>query len=153
MLKVTCLFSFFQTVGNNQYEIFFLILALPVLRMSVNSRTQLTSNPISFGTSTQLTLVCTAINSRPNVALNLFNVRNNVTLTLAPSRNNIANPFSSCDSNNLCLSSLTVTLTPGYAFWNNVTQVACSAENNTGLFSMYTSATFSLSSIRKIFLS
>ena len=83
--------------------------------MSFNNKKLAPNQNISFGTSTQLTILCTAINSRPRVNLKIFNPITNISLPLLPSTFNSPNPLVYCSSDGNCVASLRVKLTPGYA--------------------------------------
>ena len=54
-----------------------------------------------------------------------------------PSTINSPNPLVYCSSDGNCVASLKVKLTPGYAGVNNITNLACSSENFTSPFRIY----------------
>jgi hypothetical protein len=106
-----------------------------------NKRISATAN-ITFGSSPQITITCTTVNS-PVISLRIVNLRNNNSLPLVPSKPTAPNPIQFC-SNDVCATTVNVILTPGYARFNTVKQIACIAENKTNPFDLYSQITYNL---------
>lgn len=110
--------------------------------ISVNNRKLSATANITFGTNSQITITCTTINS-PVINLRIVNVRNNVSLPLVPTKPSAPNPLQFC-SNDVCATTVNVILTPSYARYNSIKQIACTAENKTVPFDLYTQLTYNL---------
>jgi hypothetical protein len=71
------------------------------------------------------------------VRMKIYNPRTNISLlSLATSTIN-PNPLVFCSSDGNCITSLKIFLTPGYAGVYNITSLACSVENFTNPFKIY----------------
>lgn len=110
--------------------------------MSVNGVGLKSGSRISFGNQSELTIVCTAINSRPQIRLRVYEPRTNLSLTVLPGRGVTQNPFQACDKDNQCQTVLRVSITPGFAAHNGIRNISCSAENTTQPFNMFTLTNF-----------
>lgn len=116
----------------------------PTLTLLVNDVALVGNQSISFGNATQLSITCTAVNSRPSVTLQILDPTSSVPLPLVRSTLADPNPVTFCDNSSNCNAILRATLTPGFASVYNVTRVACLAFNNTSPFNFTTSISYPL---------
>ncbi|CAF0937578.1 unnamed protein product [Brachionus calyciflorus] len=117
----------------------------PVLTMSVNNRILKKGDVISFGLSSELTITCTAINSRPLVNIKVYDPVSEATLpAVIPLRNNTKNPLQFCDPFDVCQTVLQVTLTPGFATKFSIKNITCLATNRTSPYELASSLTYAL---------
>jgi hypothetical protein len=96
----------------------------------VNGKILNTGDKISFGILSSLNITCAALNSNPRVDIQIFDPKTKIPLI------SNENPYHKCNSY-VCQTQLTVILTPGYAFWNNLSQIQCTAQNKTTPFDIY----------------
>jgi hypothetical protein len=89
----------------------------------------LVSSNISFGSLDLITLTCQAVNSLPSINLQVVDMNSGIKLPLVKSTQLKPNPFQICDSFNVCQSLISVQLTPGFAYFNNIKNIVCSAFN------------------------
>lgn len=101
---------------------------------------------ISFQNLSQLSIICTAVNSRPSVTMQIYDptTTNNIPLTRVPPTIAQPNPLAFCDNTLNCQAVLSTTLTPGFAATYKIKQVTCLAYNNTSPYNLNTSISFPL---------
>ena len=91
----------------------------------MNNQLLALSSNISFGSQPNILITCLAVNSRPKIDLKILDPITLVSLT------NRLNKVEICDSFQVCQTSISVQLTPGYAYFNNLKSIACQATNST----------------------
>lgn len=116
----------------------------PTLSLLVNDVALSGNDSINFGNATQISITCTAVNSRPSVTLQILDPTTSVPLPLVASTLADPNPVTFCDSSSNCNAILRATLTPGFASVYNLKRVGCLAFNNTSPFNLTTSISFPL---------
>lgn len=98
---------------------------MPILVMSVGAEILEPGQKIAFGSLPILKISCISINSLPKVQMKISNPDTNITLFTSRTNHN-SNTDQECDTH-VCRGRISVDLTPGYAYWNNLTSVVCTA--------------------------
>lgn len=111
----------------------------PILTLSVNNKALRPGEIISFGNLPNLSISCTAINSRPSVNLRIFGADSGANLPFIPANSRSSNPLLFCDSTEVCQSVLIVRLNPGFATKFSIRNITCLATNTTFPFELSTS--------------
>jgi hypothetical protein len=99
----------------------------PVIVLTVDNQIIDQNNTIIFNYGDQYTIICSAVNSKPNVSLSIFDTNNGISLSL----NDQINPVSTnnCDqTSGLCTSIYQVIFQLSDIF-NNMTSITCEAES------------------------
>ena len=98
-------FRLFRIKTKTKFDIWFAILfyfkEIPTLVLSYNRITASISRNITFGNNTQLNLICSSINSKPSVSVDIYNPSTNISFQLATSSSISPNPLQIC-TNDLC---------------------------------------------------
>lgn len=94
----------------------------PLLFVSIRNEIIGPESAISFGSYQYLTVTCTAFNARPRAQIQVLNPDTGVPLLSVPGQS--YRPHQECDAY-VCRSRLSVNLTPGYAYWNNISSIVC----------------------------
>jgi hypothetical protein len=125
---------------------------IPRISFSVNNKATAVRSQISFGNMTELNITCFSMNSRPIVRLRVFENLTNKNLlsrTLPPT---IPNPNQICSLNTVCQTAFQVSITPGWAYWNNVNKIICSGENSTIPYDLRTADEINIETPSEYFL-
>lgn len=112
----------------------------------------MTNQSIVFDNSTQLSILCSAINSRPSVQLTIYDPLSNIPLPLVPSTPSLPNPVTFCDDNQNCNAVLHATLSPGFASTYNIRNISCLAYNYISPYNISNSISFKVNFTGKIYL-
>lgn len=97
----------------------------------INNQAVKNGDVTSFRQFSELNISCSAINSRPLVSIKVLDTSNNVFIPAIPSRGSVRNPLVVNSGDDIYQITLRVSLTPGFAAFNNIKRIVCIAENTT----------------------
>ena len=105
--------------------------------VSLNNKLLAPSSVISFGNASTLLITCLSVNSRPRVNLIIYDSTSSAAIDISSQQ---ASKIEVCDSFEFCQTSVSVMLTPGYTYFNNIKSIACLANNLTSPYDLSTSS-------------